>query len=192
MPTDTDTLQVTPQGIDVLHIRCDALDIGRGVVVSVNGHVYQADGTLTFIREGDRNWYGNPNVSRPWDGQAFPDVSAAMRERVKAAMLDAATAYLAEHPDALTDAQRTKSDGDARERRALAVQLRAQADALDVEADALEAGGRVVYREHNYGGGTRDNVRHVMRADGELLPSLREVTVSHAHRYGPRLPSDDS
>jgi hypothetical protein len=187
----TDTLQVTPQGIDVLHVRCEAFDIGRGVVVSVNGHVYRlADGTLAFIREGDRNGYGNPNVSRPWDGRTFPDVSAAMLARVKAAMLDAATAYLAEHPDALQDAQAARSADDARERRALAVALRAQADTLDVEADALEAGGRVVYREHTYGGGSRDNVRHVMTADGALLPSLREVTVSHAHRYGPRLPDE--
>lgn len=181
-------MDITPQGIDVLHVRDDALDIGRGVIVSANGHVYvQPDGSLGFTRAGERTNYHNPYTSRAWDGRKFPDVSPGMLERVKARMLEAARAYIDANPDALEGAQRADSAKAAADYRETAAKLRALADTLDGNANALDLGGRVVYREHGLAG-RRSTVRHVLTAAGELLPSLPTVNVYGTDDHGPRLP----
>lgn len=175
------------QGHDTVWTTAEDLDLGRGVSVSLNGHVYVwADGTLDFTREGERRSYGNPHASR---GLGAPDLSPAARQRLEGIVLDAVRTFLAEQPDALREAAAARSASEAADRREEIAKLGALVAQLEREALELERGGHFVYREHNHSSGFSDTVRHVETVDGEILPSIPEVHVSGAHKYGPRMPT---
>lgn len=180
-------LEFTAQNIERLLVTADALDIGRGVVVSVHGHVFRGETGWQFYREGERkgNYSGNPHVRRV---DAAKEPTAVMRQHVRDAIVAGADAFCEEHPTAMIDAQRAASTAAALRRRGVIRALHSLIEQLDREVTALEAGGREVWREHRHGSSFTETVRHVLTADGDLLPSLPDVSVPGAHQRGPAHP----
>lgn len=150
---------------DMLDAAREPLRFKRGIELRVRAHF--------FLDESTGEWRSRqPFIYRVDDPGKEP---TARQSRELLDVVGAALKTWAETATGrvtLAHARRVKAEADAASRVATALELRRCADALDREAAALRAGGRVSYRRSNMNG-LDVRTAQIITVDGELMPALK-------------------
>lgn len=187
MTTPYGIVQVDAQGSHTLRVYVERDDEPlrvNGVAYTLNGHAHRhADGSWHLRDEHERDDWHNPYPSRVG---SFEDPTDAARRNLRAMVVDVAERFAAEHPDALVEAGDRARESAIREREAEVVALTRRIEALRAEVDALrEPGARIVWRSNHHTSGHDDATKHVLRADGSIMPALAKLDRGIRHDGSP-------